>query len=401
VEGLFRQVITSLPIEEMPELLKCIIGGGACFGLLDPISNIILSAVSYLDRLDNPPPEELARRHDMSIQQQQCEESQKWIIDRVGMDFVEKFGLKFAAERSRKGLILFLQNYFRCLTAKQAAPYIECANFDLTLAMKLVYHDRFVADPLIVPDPTSSKMKAALTQAALEARLWAPHEDFVLLATSCYPRDLLQKATAQLLRKEKINCFCIKQMLKLMQWRTSTLPNSEELDVSHLITLRRPEDLAAEMIHCLESVPSFIVPRNLRHNSSCGYHRALKLQLLESIHVFYLEALARLPTEFLHKHLRGILMGGHCFGPFDPVSNIILNAVWFEQEFQLDCADVREADILDSRCLLRMEQRSLDGLIHLVFSFNGGGHDSDGYEPKALEYLLSCMHQPVQPKSLS
>lgn len=124
VEGLFRQVITSLPIEEMPELLKCIIGGGACFGLLDPISNIILSAVSYLDRLDNPPPEELTRRHGMSIQQQQCEESQKWIIDRVDMDFVERFGLKFAAERSRKGLILFLQNYFRCLTAKQAARYI-------------------------------------------------------------------------------------------------------------------------------------------------------------------------------------------------------------------------------------------------------------------------------------
>ncbi|RCV20626.1 hypothetical protein SETIT_4G071600v2 [Setaria italica] len=361
----------------MPELLKCVIGGGACFGLLDPVSNIILSAVSYLDRLENPPPEELARRHGMSIQQQQCEESQKWIIDHVDMDFVEKIGLKFAAGRSRKGLTVFLQNYFRCLTVKQASRYVELANFDLTLAIKLVYHDRFTADPLFVPDPTSSKTKAALKQAALEARLWAPHEDF--------------KATAKLLRKENLSSFCIRRMLKLMQWRSSTVPNSEDLNVAHLIALRHPGDLAAEMILCLESVPSLTIPWRLgKHNSSsCGYHRALKLQLLDSIHVFYLEALARLPTEFLHKHLRGILMGGHCFGPFDPVSNIILNAVWFEQAFQLDCGEDTEADVLDNRCSLRMERRSLEGLIQLVFSFIGGSHDSDGYEQKALEYLCS------------
>lgn len=108
--------------------------------------------------------------------------------------------------------------------------------------------------------------------------------------------------------------------------------------------------------------------------------------------MFYLQAFAKVPSQFLRAHLRGILKGGRCFGPLDPVSNIILNAIWYDLAFppEVDGDEKEAADVLNNWCLLRMERRSLDGLIALFAELPGGSPDDSAFnEQHALEYLCS------------
>ncbi|KAM0839014.1 hypothetical protein ACQ4PT_060584 [Festuca glaucescens] len=72
------------------------------------------------------------------------------------------------------------------------------------------------------------------------------------------------------------------------------------------------------------------------------YTRSLKLLLLGKIHGLYLQALAKLPRDGLRKRNHcSLLKCGYCNGPRDPVSNIILNTIWYgsmfptPQEFEL------------------------------------------------------------------
>jgi hypothetical protein len=104
--------------------------------------------------------------------------------------------------------------------------------------------------------------------------------------------------------------------------------------------------------------------------------------LADTIHAFYIKALPLLPHHPLHKHLRGILVAGHCYGPMDPVSNIILNAIWYDTVYPLPEIDAEiEPDILDSKSLLRMEVRSLNGLVTMFCTATGLS------EHNAVEYL--------------
>jgi hypothetical protein len=58
--------------------------------------------------------------------------------------------------------------------------------------------------------------------------------------------------------------------------------------------------------------------------------------LLTTIHGYYLQALARLPMQndghqpcSSHHLIYSMLRYGHCFGPLDPVANILLNTLWY------------------------------------------------------------------------
>nr|CAB3459478.1 unnamed protein product [Digitaria exilis] len=58
------------------------------------------------------------------------------------------------------------------------------------------------------------------------------------------------------------------------------------------------------------------------------YSPAMKATLQDAIHDYYLKAIARLPAgELRSRFHRSLLEGGHCYGPFDPVSNIIVNTI--------------------------------------------------------------------------
>lgn len=59
---------------------------------------------------------------------------------------------------------------------------------------------------------------------------------------------------------------------------------------------------------------------------------AKKRMLFATIRVFYLQAMARLPADELRaRYHRSMLKAGHCYGPLDPVSNIIVNTIWYDQ----------------------------------------------------------------------
>ncbi|CAO1943150.1 unnamed protein product [Urochloa humidicola] len=93
---------------------------------------------------------------------------------------------------------------------------------------------------------------------------------------------------------------------------------------------------------------------------------ALRRRLLGLIRGFYLDAISRLPTADLRATTlaRGLLLGGHCFGPLHPVHNIITNSVWYAAAFPLHPADrTTEVGVLTSQAIDRAARRSLDGLL--------------------------------------
>ncbi|CAL5050737.1 unnamed protein product [Urochloa decumbens] len=92
---------------------------------------------------------------------------------------------------------------------------------------------------------------------------------------------------------------------------------------------------------------------------------AAKRMLLATIHGFYLKALARLPAAELSSRYHGrLLMGGYCYGPLDPVSNIIVNTVWYDQNFP--SSKQVTLQMLSTSCLWRVAARSLYGLVSFL-----------------------------------
>ncbi|KAL6589794.1 hypothetical protein ACP70R_050230 [Stipagrostis hirtigluma subsp. patula] len=91
---------------------------------------------------------------------------------------------------------------------------------------------------------------------------------------------------------------------------------------------------------------------------------ALRPMLLGLIRGHYLDAISRLPTAELSSTLaRGLLVGGHCYGPLHPVHNIIINSVWYAAAFPFRAGDSIDASVITRQCLSRVAQRSLDGLV--------------------------------------
>ncbi|KAG2594348.1 hypothetical protein PVAP13_5NG640801 [Panicum virgatum] len=99
--------------------------------------------------------------------------------------------------------------------------------------------------------------------------------------------------------------------------------------------------------------------------------RATRRDLLNVIHRYYLDAISRRPPAELRTTLaRGLLVGGHCFGPLGPVHNIIVNSIWYADAFPLrgGGADTEDDDeevraILPTDGIFRICHRSLQGLV--------------------------------------
>ena len=114
---------------------------------------------------------------------------------------------------------------------------------------------------------------------------------------------------------------------------------------------------------------------------------SLKLCLCDTIHAFYIKALAIMPQGISNGHfLRSLLMAGHCYGHFDPVTNIILNTLWYSVAFPFPNSgeeDQLPEGILNTRIMARLESRSLNGLVTIARSAMLSDH-------QALELLNSC-----------
>ncbi|GJN11846.1 hypothetical protein PR202_ga30076 [Eleusine coracana subsp. coracana] len=108
------------------------------------------------------------------------------------------------------------------------------------------------------------------------------------------------------------------------------------------------------LVKCTEQRKKRRKAKNLRY-SSCSWTKS----------THYLEALARLPGHGLrNRYHAGLLKAGFCYGPMDPVSNIILNTVWYATTFPTptDFEVGFEVSMICTKLLRRVECGSLYGL---------------------------------------
>ncbi|KAG2627257.1 hypothetical protein PVAP13_3KG123080 [Panicum virgatum] len=365
----------------MPELRGCIHAGGHCFGLGDPVTNILLNSITLL-RGEHPPPPPPPSQTPAG-------------------------GWFEIASRSYRGLRAFMTAYFRYLSVTQAQRYLCLASHDLSLAIELVQHDRSRAHPPLLPD--GGRIKAALTIAALEAHHPAP-DVLAGLMTARYPSDLLYPVMGVVQKQEPLSTDQVREIMELLagQWPPTpspanigfwfhpdssqtaprgcpllefSTPVGEDEDLVAQISIKRTQDHFGHRPHeyisklMFRNADSIIKLSNLRmavgkaggsgkyglpSSSDCDAYpchlRYLKMHLLETIHASYIKALPDFPA------------AGHCYGPLDCASDIILNSIWYSIAFPLaQGAEIQlPRGILCTRALSRMESCSLTGMVAIL-----------------------------------
>ncbi|CAO2186339.1 unnamed protein product [Urochloa humidicola] len=411
VDELHDEAVRRLPLDEIPDLAGCVAAAGLCLGVADPISNIILNAVALL-------------RH------------------RGGRRETTLLYPPFLYE---SGLVAFMTFYFRYLGDTQARRYLHLASHDLALAVRLVRHDRLSPHhqrrPLL---PDGGRLKRALRFATAYARHPNPHL-LAGLMTAKYPAALLAPVLAKLRgTTEPLTAGDVSEIGDLLarQWPPYPPPvgvefrcrpdnggvactraddgtlqvvtcvgedddmvativirsnrnQEEELGYISGVTFDDSADMETRLAGCLQAAalmappPSAVAVAVDYDASPCEHVVSLKLRLLDAIHALYIRALAVMPPGAPSgRLLRAFLAAGHCYGPMDPVSNIILSSVWYAAVLphaQGDEAELPADGILDTEPMSRVALRSLDGLVALLrYTVGTGGCRS---EHEALEYL--------------
>ncbi|GJM91222.1 hypothetical protein PR202_ga07578 [Eleusine coracana subsp. coracana] len=228
--------------------------------------------------------------------------------------------------------------YFRYLSLVEVTSYLYQSSYDLAVAIAMVRRNRFVTtspqQPPLVPD--GGKIKAALRAAATEAQ--HPEPDVLAgFMTDQYPSDHLRDVIDTLQRCQQLD------------------PSGVER-IRSLLRRRWPPKVQAKIE--LNMLPN--APRNTDSTgSSCDNGQYLKMSLLDTIHAFYIKALAKLPNNGLSRRiLRALLVAGHCYGPLDAVSNIILSSVWYDMAFPSAYCEEGE--------LSRLGSCSLNGMLAIT-----------------------------------
>ncbi|KAF7083778.1 hypothetical protein CFC21_087531 [Triticum aestivum] len=286
---------------------------GLCVGLLDPASNIVIN--SLIERKHE-------RERDRDHRSTTCE-------------VVVEDDLK---RRSLDGMVVFLTRLFPNLSEGLAVRYLRLAKADVLIAACIVVSDQCI-EGFDASGPDVINM--ALRCAGLAAR----HPDayrFVFSWCNISSRidDALRLLAAlhepQRLRRSD----AIIKLVHMLNYE----PPSRERDVWLVWRLaeasfrRRPR--SAPQLHT-----------NL-----------LNRTLQDTIHGYYLQALALLPPG--SRFHRSLIKAGYCYGPFDPVSNIIINTIWYDANFPPSMK--LELDVMGTRSLHRVENRSLYGMVSFL-----------------------------------
>ncbi|KAF8691185.1 hypothetical protein HU200_040302 [Digitaria exilis] len=111
---------------------------------------------------------------------------------------------------------------------------------------------------------------------------------------------------------------------------------------------------------------------------------SLRSILMDRVHEHYLKAVSRFPMKDLQsRHHRGLLKAGYCFGPLDPVSNIIVNTVCGYK------AAAKAASHPNPEAYCEFVLRSLSGVRYRVRSLLQGSHVLPASNILSLSALLS------------
>ncbi|XP_037457143.1 uncharacterized protein LOC119328233 [Triticum dicoccoides] len=327
IHGFYREALDLLPMAAIPSLAPRLLKAGMPIGFLDPVSNIIANTIAY-----TPPP---TLQSDEGVEAP----SSEWILSKIITDMNDKSVFRVPlsrqnahgmtlARRSLDGLVSFLTSHYRYLISREAMSYLLLARADLLTAVRLIERDRNKGHSVF--SITSSTNKVALECAAVSAR--HPEPDVLVKAslTMASPdvsmlltgQDPLSPATleriAELLRQGPTGMDLINISLDYL--RVNEKDNNKKRKRSR----QTSESTEGSRAH----------KKRLGPQLTFRYTLALKLLLLGKIHGHYLEALAKLPRDGLRRHHHcSPLRGGYCYGPRDPVSNIILNTICFQDAY--------------------------------------------------------------------
>ncbi|KAF7087246.1 hypothetical protein CFC21_090444 [Triticum aestivum] len=423
----YEEAIDRLPVEDMPadaadQLMTSMGRSALSLGLLDPASNIILNTIALLRR-DFPDPPLHCRRRSSRL----ARPSRHTTLSRRDT-WARVAGASYLALRS------FMVSYFGCLSEEQATRYLHWARGDLVRAVLLVEHDLYDAE-LQIPNPASQRTQAALKCAAIYVSHPAP-DVLVRLQASPLPQQWLD-AAAPFLKPQgrKLTLDDVELIVRMLRHQhgapldlqVKLLPDSGELTVYYrnfnpdeaqisthntnsvnhggnfsLVTYKverhgdrlaslspqSPRGRRSMISSCLEDAEKAYRTGGLVESccgDACEYTESLRMRLHSTIHAFYLKVFTMLPRSM--RLIRDILFAGHCYGPMDPVSNIIVNSIWHSIVYPLPLTEIEEYHIIDALSMLRVEVRSLEGLIALV----RGNSDSGCSTQQVMEHLsLKC-----------
>ncbi|CAN6330643.1 unnamed protein product [Urochloa humidicola] len=294
-----------------------VLAGGFCFGLLDSASNIVVNTLAIPCH---------RRRNDISSAA-------------AGGVPIATAELEDLERRSLDGMVTFLTRFFPYLAESEAERYLLLAGADLLVAARDIATDRRMRRFGSSERATEEALRTALKCAALAAGHPEPDR---LVSAWLAVSSRLDEATHLVAKVRRRS-------------PSSTLHNLAGL----LATGNRRR--GGQLIRAWQLAAS-LRPQTRRrvpfpHTTSTPLVRTL----LDTIHGFYLTALARLPAgELRSRFHRSLLKAGHCYGPFDPVSNIIVNTIWYDASFPR--THELQLDMISTMSLHRIENRSLYGM---------------------------------------
>ncbi|KAK3148911.1 hypothetical protein QOZ80_3AG0210350 [Eleusine coracana subsp. coracana] len=404
IHGYYKVALDRLPLP----LIQHVNEAGLCVGFLDPVSNIlantILSGASPDEKVVNQEEqrwrakkrspldekevnqEELRRRgkkrmrsHPSDASKEEGveeeseekgieEESEKGIeeeseetdieeeleqdalLREIEMCMISTDDASSIAARSLRGLITFLTSYYRYLHTWEALFYLVQSRGDLLSAVCLI-EQRCHTYAFSIHHPTT---KVALACAALAAM--HPQPDIFVSNTLAMPSRLVEAWEEGMhgANLAKLTCLSLGIMhpqLGIFVSNTLALP-------FHTVEGVCEANLAELKSH----VNHWSNGQITRHPVGFDHELSMKMVLLDKTHGLYLEAISRIPTALLRSRLHwALLKAGYCYGPLDPVANILINTIWYDtaSPSQLEF----EVDMIRMESLANIESRSLNGLI--------------------------------------
>uniref|UniRef100_A0A0E0B9J0 PIR2-like helical domain-containing protein n=1 Tax=Oryza glumipatula TaxID=40148 RepID=A0A0E0B9J0_9ORYZ len=325
--------------------------GGFCFGPLDPVSNIITNAIRHLSTGEDSGAD----------------------VDEIEM----RRGLKTMARGSLKALVGFITSYFRYLPTLEALNFLRAAEGDLLAAVHLVKVERCTSCAFDIGSCTARTALRCAAGAAGHCDPGRVASDMLSLFSKAH------KIASHLLSRtaDRLTCSAVEHLRHLLLEETNDQICTQR-QILVLVPPRLPPELAA--FSPLASLG--VTVKDERTLERCT--KSLQSVLLDKIHGFYLEALALLPQHLLRgRYHRSVVMAGHCYGPLDPVSNIILNTIWYDAAFPVPKEQHLDLDMIGRWALIRAERCSIAGLVAGLSAF-AGDNDYNLSELQAIRCLL-------------
>jgi hypothetical protein len=363
IHGIYKEALDRLPAESIPSLAPSLLKAGMCFGVLDPVSNIIANTIAYYSA---PPKTPRPEEEEEEEENDGDDETRCSILSKIQTNAFDRrvYNMFLSpkdmngmtiARRSLQGLVCFLTFHFRYFSYTEAIRYLRLAGADLLVAMRLIKLDHCKSLDF---NFTSSTARVAIYCAAMSA---AHPRPAVLLRAASSLGSRMVKVNSLLSGDQCLPPASIKRLTKWLGQDAKTLKEKLTWLPMSLAESRHQGRQEKKRKRDVTPVP---VQRNApqRKQGTFAYTQSLKLLLLGKIHALYLEALALMPGDALRRRHHGnLIKGGYCYGPMDPVSNIIINTVWYgathpmPQEF--------DSSMVCTRLLDRVECCSLYGLV--------------------------------------